>query len=49
MPWTWLNKGDEDANSNRESVDGDIQSFKSEKDRPDNYAPLARGNGGEHD
>ena len=23
--------------------------FKSEKDRPDNYAQLARGNGGEHD
>ena len=23
--------------------------FKSEKDRPDNFAQLARGNGGEHD
>ena len=23
--------------------------FKSEKDRPDNYVQLARGNGGEHD
>ena len=23
--------------------------FRSEKDRPDNYAQLARGNGGEHD
>ena len=44
-----LNTGDENAENNSENVDGDIQSFKSEKDRPDNYAQLARGNGGEHD